>query len=81
MPLAIQRLPASGFPLEVTLDSSMAMAEGMDIRSVAQLELIARISRSGNAVPQSGDWTGSFGPVILGEKEGAIELVISEQTP
>jgi cytochrome c-type biogenesis protein CcmH len=81
MPLAIQRLPASGFPLEVSLDSSMAMAEGMDIRSVAQLELIARISRSGNAVPQSGDWTGSFGPVILGEKEGAIELVISEQTP
>ncbi len=81
MPLAIKRISAKNFPVEVTLDSTMAMAAGMDITSVAQLELVARISRSGNAVPQSGDWSGSFGPVILGELNGAIELTISEQTP
>lgn len=81
MPLAIQRIAATGFPLNVTLDTSMAMAAGMDITSVAQLELVARISKSGNAVPQSGDWSGHFGPVILGEQNGPIELVISERTP
>jgi len=81
MPLAIQRLSATKFPITVTLDTSMAMAAGMDITSVAQLELVARISASGNAVPQSGDWMGSFGPVILGENSGAVAVTISDQVP
>lgn len=81
IPLAVQRVPATQFPVLLTLDSSMAMAEGMDITSAAQLELVARISKSGNAVPQSGDWSGSYGPIILGEVDKAVDVVIAEQMP
>lgn len=81
MPLAIQKLPASQLPLDVTLDESMAMAPGMTLRSFPELELVARISKTGSATAQSGDWQGSLGPVKLDGLDGIQNLVISEQVP
>lgn len=81
MPLAIRRLTAAELPAQVVLDESMAMAPGMDITSAAQLEVVARISATGNATPQSGDWQVSHGPVRLEELHGSINLVLSEQIP
>lgn len=77
VPLAIQRLQVKDFPTTVTLTEAMAMAPGMDINSVDQLELVARISKSGSPVPQSGDWQANYGPVVLGEK-AVYELLIKE---
>ncbi len=81
MPLAIQKLSASQLPLEVTLDESMAMAPGMTIRSFPELELVARISKSGSPTAQSGDWQGSIGPVKLDALQGVQQLVIAQQLP
>jgi cytochrome c-type biogenesis protein CcmH len=81
MPLAIQKLAASQLPLDVNLDESMAMAPGMTLRSFPELELVARISKSGSATAQSGDWQGSLGPVKLDTLNGVQSLVISEQVP
>lgn len=81
MPLAIQKLSASQLPLSVTLDESMAMAPGMTIKSFPELELVARISKTGSPTAQSGDWQGTFGPVKLEALEGAQQIVISEQLP
>ncbi len=63
MPLAIARLQASQLPLTLTLDESMAMAPGMTVATVDQLELVARLSPSGNARAQAGDWEVTLGPV------------------
>ena len=41
-----------------------------------QVQLVARISRTGNAMPQPGDLTGSLGPVKVGARD--VKLVISE---
>ncbi len=81
MPLAIQRLDAPEFPVSLVLDKTMAMAQGMDISSAPQLEVVARVSLSGNAAPQSGDWQGSFGPVILDQLDGVVRLSVNEQIP
>lgn len=55
MPLAIQRLPASGLPATVTLDDSMGMLPSMKLSMFPQVIIGARISKSGNAIAQSGD--------------------------
>lgn len=81
MPLAIQKLSASALPVKVELSDAMAMAPGMDINSVEQLELVARISKSGSPAPQSGDWQGSMGPVSAQELDGPVDIVIDQQIP
>ncbi|WP_439135875.1 c-type cytochrome biogenesis protein CcmI [Pseudomaricurvus sp.] len=81
MPLAIQRLTVADLPAEITLDESMAMAPGMTIASVPKLEVVARISKSGEPVPQSGDWQGSFGPVVLAELNEPLSLSVDQQIP
>ena len=81
MPLAIQTLSLGQLPKEVRLDSSMAMTQSMTIETVSQLEIVARISLSGGAAPQSGDWIASVGPVVLDSKEAELELTIDTQIP
>lgn len=55
MPLAIERLKASQLPLTVTLDDSKGMLPNMKLSMFPQVVVGARISKSGNALPQSGD--------------------------
>ena len=78
-PLGIKRLKASELPTTVLLDKGSAMIAGRDITSVPQLEVLARISESGNPVPQAGDWMASFGPVILTRPQQSVDLVISNK--
>lgn len=81
MPLAIHRLTVADLPAEVTLDQSMAMAPGMTINSFPELEVVARISKSGAPEAQSGDWQGSLGPVVLAELDGPLSLTVDERLP
>ncbi|HET8745404.1 MAG TPA: c-type cytochrome biogenesis protein CcmI [Ramlibacter sp.] len=76
MPLAILRAPADKFPLQFKLDDSMAMSPEARISLRDQVQLVARISKSGNAMPQPGDLTGTIGPVKVGAKDA--KLVITE---
>ena len=81
MPLAIQRITVSQLPVTIKLDNSMAMAPGMDMSSAPELELLARVSKSGSPVPQPGDWQASIGPVSLGEGTMPYNLAIADQVP
>ena len=58
MPLAAQRVSVSQLPADIVLDDSMAMVEGMNLSSFDQLVVSARVSRSGTAIAQSGDYIG-----------------------
>ncbi len=64
MPVALVRMTASDLPATVTLDDTVAMIPAMNLSSVEQLEVIARISKSGRAAMQSGDLYGSIYPVF-----------------
>jgi cytochrome c-type biogenesis protein CcmH len=56
MPLAIERRAASGFPVTVVLDDSKSMLPEMKLSLFPRVVVGARISRSGNAQAQPGDW-------------------------
>ncbi len=77
MPLAISRKKVSDLPVRVTLDDSMAMSPSMVLSAFPQVTLGARISRSGQAMPQSGDFQGIKSPVTPGQEE-AVQIVINE---
>ena len=56
MPLAIARLSAAQLPTSVTLTDAMSMMPNLTLSKFPQVILGARISKSGNAIAQSGDF-------------------------
>jgi cytochrome c-type biogenesis protein CcmH len=79
MPLAVLRLKAAELPKDFTLDDSMAMSPEMKLSSAAELRIEARISKSGDAIPKSGDLSGELTPVKPGAK--GLKLVIDKLVP
>lgn len=77
MPLAVVKKQVKDLPLEITLDDSMAMMPAMTISSVANVQLSARISRSGNAIAQAGEPIGKK-QVSTAIDNGVISLVIDD---
>ena len=73
MPVAILRRKASELPINFTLDDSTAMSAELKLSGFSQVVVGARISRSGNATPQSGDLIGQSGPV----KPGTANLLVT----
>jgi cytochrome c-type biogenesis protein CcmH len=69
MPLAIVRKQVSDLPLTVSLNDTMAMMPNMKLSNFAQVKLLARISKSGNAMSQPGDLIGSIEPVAITDKK------------
>ena len=75
MPLAVLRAQVKDLPLSYKLDDSMAMAPSARISGAAQVIVGARISKSGNAIPQPGDLAGESAPVAPGASGVAITIV------
>jgi cytochrome c-type biogenesis protein CcmH len=61
MPLAVKRLTVADLPVEVSLSDSDAMMPQLKISGFAEVQLVARISRSGNAT--AGEWIGRSQPL------------------
>jgi len=79
MPLAILKRRAAELPLQFTLDDGMAMTPQLKLSSFANVVIGARISKSGNATPQSGDLEGqSAAPA---GRQGPVEIVIDQVRP
>lgn len=79
MPLAIIRATASELPLEFSLDESMAMMPSMSLAKFSEVVVGARISKTGNAMPQSGDLQGATAAVAVGSE--GLEIVIDTVMP
>jgi cytochrome c-type biogenesis protein CcmH len=75
MPLAILRRQVKDLPISFTLDDSLAMGPGMGISSAKRVVVSARVSRSGQAMPQPGDLEGASSPVEVGAR--TVDIVIS----
>jgi hypothetical protein len=58
-PLAVLRLRAEHWPVTFTLSDANAMVPGRNLSNADSVQIEARISRSGDALPQSGDLVGS----------------------
>lgn len=74
MPLAIVRKQVKDLPAPFTLDDSLAMGPGMGLSSAQRVVVGARISRSGQAMPQPGDLEGLSAPVAVGSQGVVVEI-------
>ncbi|RDY69786.1 tetratricopeptide repeat protein [Lysobacter soli] len=78
MPVAVEKLPAAGFPREVVLDDGDSPMPTMKLSQLEAVDVLARISASGDAMPKSGDLEAKAKP---SKASGAIELVIDSARP
>jgi cytochrome c-type biogenesis protein CcmH len=75
MPLAVQRLTLEQLPTTITLDDSMAMMEGMNMSAFGSVVVSARVTTSGSAIAQAGDYIGEFKVEDVAEAE-MVEIEI-----
>ena len=80
MPLAIVRKQVKDLPVTVTLDDSQAMTPAMVLSKFPQVTVGARVSKSGQAMAQSGDLQGTVTPVDSKGNE-TVELMIDTTVP
>lgn len=73
-PLAILRKQVKDLPLDFTLDESLAMSPAMSLATVREAQVGARVSRSGNAMPQPGDLQGMIAAVPVGTRGVSVEI-------
>jgi cytochrome c-type biogenesis protein CcmH len=74
MPLAIVRKQVKDLPFDFQLDDSSAMSPATKLSAFPRVVITARISKSGNAVPQPGDLAGQTEAVALGARGLKIEI-------
>ncbi len=68
MPVAIVRTTADKLPLDFVLDDSTAMNPSVKLSGMSEVTVRVRISKSGQAIPQVGDYGVSLTPVKPGSK-------------
>ncbi|ARU57252.1 cytochrome c-type biogenesis protein [Oleiphilus messinensis] len=76
MPLAIVRKQVKDLPVLVKLDDSTAMGPMAKLSSVAEVEVIARVSASGQPTPNPGDLQGLVSPVEVNSAKEIIRVEI-----
>jgi cytochrome c-type biogenesis protein CcmH len=74
MPLAAVRLRASQLPVKFVLDDSLSMNPQSPISAAAEVEVEARISKSGMAKPEPGDLISAPQTVKVGARGVALRV-------
>ena len=81
MPLAARKLRAGDLPISITLSDKDALMAGQNLSSVSRIRLVARLSASGSATPQSGDWEAVSDGFDLTTSQQSKTLNINRQRP
>lgn len=74
MPLAVSRHRVKDLPLQFSLDDSMAMAPTARLSLFERVVVVARISKTGQAMSAAGDISGQSAPVSNNSRGLVIEL-------
>jgi cytochrome c-type biogenesis protein CcmH len=79
MPLAILKRQVKDLPLDFTLSDEQAMSPEMKLSKFREVIVIARVSKSGGAAPQSGDMQGQTSAVKVGAT--GVNITIESVVP
>ncbi len=79
MPIASLKVDAKQLPYHFTLDDSLAMTPNDKLSNHAEVMVSARVSKSGQAISQSGDLIGRVDSVKLGQQ--GVAIVIDKVLP
>ena len=75
MPLAAMRIMAKDLPLQVSLNDSQGMVPGLSLSTFDQVQIIARVAKSGEPIAKPGDFEGTVSPVTV-KSDDTISLII-----
>lgn len=78
-PIAAVRRQLSELPATVSISDSDAMIPGRVLSGFQDLEIVARVSLSGQPIAASGDWFGQ--QVINSSSDRSIDITIDQQVP
>ncbi len=78
MPLAAVKRQVKDLPLEIELNDSMAMTPQARLSSQQEVEVSARVSLSGQPMPQPGDLQGLLSPIATTGNAEPVTLVIDQ---
>jgi len=78
-PIAVKRLNTSELPTTVNFADSDSMVAGRALSGFAEVELLVRVSMSGQRTQQPGDWIGV--QVVKPAENKNVELLIDQQVP
>ncbi|OHX37283.1 c-type cytochrome biogenesis protein CcmI [Methylomonas sp. LWB] len=78
MPLAIVRKQVADLPIDVVLNDSMAMQPQLHLADFPKLRIVARVSKSGNAMPAAGDLIGSA-ELNLADANRRVNVTIDQE--
>ena len=81
MPLAAKKIQAGQLPISIILSDEDAVMPGQELSSAKDIKLVARLSISGSATPQSGDWETTSKTIKLTEEIETVSLVIDQKRP
>ncbi|MHB1248203.1 MAG: tetratricopeptide repeat protein [Polaromonas sp.] len=73
-PLAVLRKQVKDLPFDFTLDDSLAVNPAMRLSTAREVQVGARISKSGNPMPQPGDLQGLTATVAVGAQGVTVEI-------
>jgi len=79
MPLAIVRLQAKNLPARFSLKDGMGMNPNLKLSSFSEVVISARVTRSGKAMPASGDLQGFSEVVKIGDQN--VNILIDQEIP
>jgi len=78
-PIAVLRVDNRKWPYSYELNNSHQVMQGKKLSDAGEVVIVARISKSGDAMPGSGDLQGISPPVRVGAR--GVDVVIDTQLP
>ena len=79
MPITVERIRVADLPTRVFLSGSSSMVEGISLNDFENVDIVARISVSGMAEEQPGDFKAELSNVKVTKDETSLSLIITDR--
>ncbi|CAI8412824.1 MAG: Uncharacterised protein [Porticoccaceae bacterium UBA1117] len=79
MPLAAKKISVFQLPATILLTDMDTLVAGQELSTASRVKVVARLSLSGSATPQVGDWEAVSDTIMLNEKGVSVSLSIDRQ--